>query len=272
MFTFMFKQNPRKSHIMRKSISNITVIIICLLSFTTTAQTTSGLKIALSLASPNYVNWIHRADAKAEPIDMGTMTVNQAVKILESCNGLVLTGGEDVFPAYYGKPEELSRCSTNPKRDSLELALIKKALELKIPIVGVCRGQQLLNVSQGGTLIVDIPTDYSKKVVHQMDDYLKCFHNVNTVKGSLLKQVCKVDSGQVTSNHHQAVKKIANAFKVGAYANDGLIESIQWKNPKGKSFLLAVQWHPERMDSLSPLSMPIARRFIQEANLYKFKK
>ena len=257
---------------MKRSILIITVLLFGLFTFEATAQKATPLKIALSLASSNYIDWVHRADASAETIDMKAMPVNQAVKLLEVCNGLILTGGEDVLPAYYGEADELSRCSTNPSRDTLEFALIKKALELKIPIVGICRGQQILNVSQGGTLIVDIPSDYGKKIVHQQADYLQCFHNVNTVKGSLLKQICKADSGMVTSNHHQAVKKIAKSFKVAAYANDSIIESIQWRNPKGKSFLIAVQWHPERMDTLSPLSMPIARRFIKEATQYSAKK
>jgi putative glutamine amidotransferase len=257
---------------MKRSALIITALLFSLLTFEVSAQKATPLKIALSLASSNYIDWVHRADASAETIDMKAMPVAKAVKLLETCNGLILTGGEDVLPAYYGEADQLSRCSTNPARDTLEFALIKKALELKIPIVGICRGQQILNVSQGGTLIVDIPSDYGKKVIHQQDDYLKCFHNVKTVKGSLLAQICKVDSGLVTSNHHQAVKKIAPAFKVAAYANDGIIESIQWRKPKGKSFLIAVQWHPERMDSLSPLSMPIARRFVEKAYLVQRKK
>ncbi len=88
----------------------------------------------------------------------------------------------------------------------------------------------------------------------------------------MLKEICKADSGMVTSNHHQAVKRLAASFKVGAYANDSIIESIQWKKSKGKSFLIAVQWHPERMDTLSPFSMPIVRKFIKEAYRYKEKK
>lgn len=257
---------------MKSSVLIIAVLLLGFTAFKVSAQKAAPIKVALSEASPNYINWVHRTDATVETIDMKSMPVGKAVKLLESCNGLILTGGEDVFPAYYGKAEELSRCSTNPIRDTLELALIKEALKLKIPIVGICRGQQLLNVSQGGTLIVDIPSDYSKKIVHQQDDYLHCFHNVNTVKGSLLTQICKADSGMVASNHHQAVKKLAPSFKVAAYANDSIIESIQWLKPTGKSFLIAVQWHPERMDSLSPLSTPIAQRFIKEAYLYKVKK
>lgn len=257
---------------MKRSILIITVLLFSLFTFETSAQKAAPLKIALSVASSNYIDWVHRADATAETIDMKSMPVAKAVKLLETCNGLIMTGGEDVFPAYYGKAEELSRCSTNPARDTLEFALIKKALELKIPIVGICRGQQILNVSQGGTLIVDIPSDYGKKVVHQQTDYLQCFHNVNTVQGSLLKQISKADNGMVASNHHQAVKRLAPSFKVAAYANDSIIESIQWKKPKGKSFLIAVQWHPERMDTLSPLSMPIVRRFIKEASQYKVKR
>ncbi len=157
---------------MKRFIFIIPVLLFGLITYEAAAQKIVPLKIALSLASPNYVNWIHQADSTIVTIDMKSMPVNQAVNLLNNCNGLILTGGEDVFPAYYGKADELARCSTNPKRDTLELALIKKALELKIPIVGICRGQQLLNVSQGGTLIVDIPSDYSKKVIHQQEDYL----------------------------------------------------------------------------------------------------
>ncbi|MDP4289965.1 MAG: gamma-glutamyl-gamma-aminobutyrate hydrolase family protein [Bacteroidota bacterium] len=254
---------------MNRTLLIAVVLMFELITSGTFAQKASPLKVALSMASQNYIDWVHRADATVETIDMKSLPVNQAVKLLVTCNGLILTGGEDVYPTFYGKADEAYRCTTNPARDTLEFALIEKALELKIPIIGICRGQQILNVSQGGNLIVDIPEDYSKKIVHKQEDYLNCYHNINTVKGSLLKQISKSDSGMVTSNHHQAVKTLAAPFKAAAYANDSIIESFQWVKPKGKSFLIAVQWHPERMDSLSPLSMPIVRRFIREAYRYK---
>jgi putative glutamine amidotransferase len=228
------------------------------------------LRIAISSASTNYINWIHRADTSVVVIDFDKMPVDSAIELLESCSGLLLTGGEDVVPAYYGKTADSGRCETNPKRDSLEFALIRKAIERGIPILGVCRGQQLLNVAMGGTLIVDIPTDHPSGIAHRCEDYLKCFHHVRVDKSSNLITICGTDTGWVTTNHHQAVEKLAPCFRAVAWADDRIIEAIEYSEKDKKPFLQAVQWHPERMAADNPLSMPLMRAFLLSSGKKNF--
>ena len=102
------------------------------------------------------------------------MTIDSALFILSTCQGLLLTGGEDVNPAFYGKLNELSKCEAiDNYRDSLELALINQALLVRMPVFGICRGEQILNVALGGTLLTDIPTDAGTKVAHRLPTRLE---------------------------------------------------------------------------------------------------
>ena len=135
----------------------------------------------------------------------------------------------------------------------------------------ICRGQQILNVALGGSLIVDIPSRFHSLVYHRCEDWRNCYHDVNVINNSLLSEVSGVDGGQVATNHHQAVKKLANTFRVMATSNDGIVESIGWKDPENKPYLMAVQWHPERMDSTNMLSRPLAEKFLNEAQFYTKK-
>ena len=230
------------------------------------------LRIALSSGSDNYINYIHRGDSLAEILDMKGMKVDSALKLLSTCDAILFTGGEDVVPGYYGKGSDSTRCTSNPGRDSLEFALIKESMRLKMPVFGVCRGQQILNVALGGTLIVDIPTDHPGKIIHQCKDYLYCFHSVKITKGSQLLNITKADTGSVTSNHHQAIAKAAPGLKIAAWAADSIAEAIEWSDPAGKPFLMAVQWHPERMDTISPLSMPLMKAFLSAATTFRREK
>lgn len=238
---------------------------IGLLLFSCSASKNLPLRIALSSATANYENWIHRTDSSAVTIDFDKMPVDSAMKLLASCDGLILTGGEDVVPSYYGKTSDSARCETNPGRDVLEFALIRRAMELKIPVLGICRGQQILNVAMGGTLVVDIPTDHPSTVIHRCDDYTKCFHHVDLDKSSMLMAICRSDTGWVTTNHHQAVEKIAPAFRAVAWSPDSIIEAIEYAEPSKKPFLQAVQWHPERMTADNPLSDPLMKAFLKSA-------
>ncbi|MCF8296679.1 MAG: gamma-glutamyl-gamma-aminobutyrate hydrolase family protein [Saprospiraceae bacterium] len=232
------------------------------------------LKIAISKAKGsegylNYVKWVNLLAPEAECIDMYFTSLDSAIMLFEECSGLIVSGGADVFPGRYGKIADTTRCGAiDFRRDTLEIKLIKEALRRKMPILGVCRGHQILNVALGGSLIIDIPTDFDTTVSHQCDDWQNCFHNVNLTKGSLLEEICKVNSGIVNTNHHQAVDVLASELKVSANSTDGLIEAVEWKNPEGKSFLIGVQWHPERMDTTNVLSWNIGKRFIEEAEKF----
>ena len=227
------------------------------------------LRVALSSGSENYVNWVHRGDSTAEIVDLKGMRPDSALKLLASCDAIIFTGGEDVVPAYYGKASDSARCESNPGRDTLEMALVKEAGKLKMPVFGVCRGQQILNVTLGGTLIIDIPADHPGNVIHRMDDYLRCFHSVNVVNNSQLQSIAKADTGWVTSNHHQAIEKPAPGLRISAWSNDSIAEAIEWSDPAGKPFFMAVQWHPERMDAENPLSMPLMKALLKAASEYK---
>jgi putative glutamine amidotransferase len=153
-------------------------------------------------------------------------------------------------------------------RDSLDLALISRAFSGGMPVFAVCRGEQIVNVYLHGTLIIDIPADAGTQVVHQSEDYLHCFHSVTVNGNSLLSAVSRCDSAMVTSNHHQAVERLAPGLAVSAFSPDNIIEGIEWDRPAGKSFLMGVQWHPERMERENPLSGPLAGEFIRQAAQY----
>jgi putative glutamine amidotransferase len=227
------------------------------------------MRIALSSGSDNYMNWIRRSDSLAEIIDMRGMQVDSALKLLETCDAILFTGGEDVVPDYYGKGYDSARCETNPGRDSLEFVLIKESMRMQMPVLGVCRGQQILNVALGGTLIVDIPSDHPGNVIHRCDDYIHCYHSVNVVKGSLLQNIAGVDTGMVTTNHHQAIEKPAPGIRIAAWSADGIAEAIEWTDQGKKPFFIAVQWHPERMDASNPLSKPLMNAFLEAAQSFR---
>lgn len=232
----------------------------------------SPMKIGISKSSANYVNWLKRSDPAIQTVDLYAMPIESAVQQLGQCSGLLLTGGEDVYPGRYGKEHDTARCTEmNPHRDSLDFALIQKALELNMPVAGICRGHQILNVYLGGTLIIDIPKDYQGQITHQCDDYLHCFHRVQVKKSSLLSSFTGCDTATVTTNHHQAVDRLSPKLRANAFSEDQLIEGIEWQNPAGKSFLVGVQWHPERMESTNPLSVRIAREFLDQASIYNMK-
>ncbi len=228
-----------------------------------------ALRIGVSKSFPNYENWLKRSDPNIIPVNLYLMPIDSAVRELSRCAGLLLTGGEDVYPGWYGREADTSRCTEmNRHRDSLEMALIARAMNERIPVFAVCRGEQILNVFMKGNLLIDIPQDIGKKVIHQSDDYLHCFHDVTISAGTLLSAISKCDTGRVTSNHHQAVGHLSPMLKANAFSPDNLVEGYEWKQPKGKTFLMGVQWHPERMEKSNPLSGPLADEFARQAALF----
>ncbi len=228
------------------------------------------LKIAISKAVPeesyiNYINWLKTADSTVICLDMYHLSIDSALKLFAECDGLLLTGGTDIYPGKYGKENDTARCwEPDFKRDSIEIALIKAALDQNKPILGICRGLQLLNVFLGGTLYIDLPTDLDTIVKHQCDNKYECYHYLGIIENSLLFEITESITGTVNSNHHQGIEQLADPLLGIAHTNDGLIEAIQWKNIHEEPFLLGVQWHPERMDFKNPLSGKIAQRYLDE--------
>ncbi len=170
---------------------------------------------------------------------------------LEGVDGLLLTGGDDVAPTRYGESVHPAVVEVAPERDQLEIELVKVARQRRMPIFGICRGLQVLNVACGGTLVQDIPTQVTGALNHKLSgpshQSFELAHEIWIEKDSLLARLMKerlndADSCEVNSRHHQAVKDAAPGFQVSATAPDGVIEAIE--DPKLR-FCLGVQWHPE---------------------------
>ncbi|MCD4747143.1 MAG: fused MFS/spermidine synthase [Bacteroidales bacterium] len=235
------------------------------------------IKIAISKANSTkhngtYAKWLKSVDSTIICINMYNIAKDSVIEILKNCSGLLLTGGTDVYSGQYNKEYDTARCEEpNLKRDSLEFLLIENAIKLKMPVLGICRGEQILNVALGGSLIIDIPTDFDTLVTHRCNDAFDCFHEVQIDTCSLLFKICNTISGTVNSNHHQAIDRLADNLRATAHSDDNLIEAIEWKKPDEKSFLLGIQWHPERMEYNNELSLPIAKRFIEEVKIFSNK-
>lgn len=166
--------------------------------------------------------------------------------VLDRIDGLMLIGGSDVSPGYYGQPYKKGLGPVNPARDKFELKLIHKAVYRNIPIFGICRGLQLLNVYFGGTLIQDIDRYYQTDLNHAgyLGPKSSTAHKVTLHQDKLLYQIFGREELSVNSFHHQAIDTLGNGLEVAATAEDGIIEAIV--HP-AFPFLAAVQWHPEMM-------------------------
>jgi putative glutamine amidotransferase len=166
---------------------------------------------------------------------------------LGSVDGLLFTGGEDVAPAYYREPFD-ERCQEpDGERDLFEIHLARAAMARRVPILGICRGLQVLNVAAGGTLYQDLACRPGTRDYHAASgaDRQRTIHAVRLVAGTQLHGIMGVTESQVTSTHHQLVKDLAPGFRVGAESvEDGIVEGIEGPGP---AFLVAVQWHPERL-------------------------
>jgi putative glutamine amidotransferase len=170
---------------------------------------------------------------------------------LRGAEGLLLTGGDDVAPTRYGEPAHPAVVEVEPERDDFEIALVREARRLDLPIFAICRGVQVLNVAFGGSLVQDIPTQVPGAVEHKLaappHQPFEFAHEVWLEKDSLLARLMRerlsdTDACGVNSRHHQAVKEVAPGFQVSATAPDGIIEAIE---DPGARFCLGVQWHPE---------------------------
>ena len=229
------------------------------------------LRIAISKMHQKhtYSKWLHHYDSSLVLLNMYPLGMDSALKTAKKVDGILITGGEDVYPGYYGKAYDTIRCGTiNHYRDSLEMALIHFAIQNKIPIIGICRGEQIINVALGGSLIIDIPTDVGTTVKHASKDWKLQWHHVTILPHTLMQKISGVTEGTVSSSHHQAIERLGKGLKISAYADDSIPEAIEWNLPYEKGFLMATQWHPEHMNYDDPLSASIALTFLKEVKQY----
>lgn len=161
----------------------------------------------------------------------------------ELCDGILMTGGHDVNPEMYHEEKNVMCGIANDIRDSMEKYLFERAVEADKPVLGICRGIQLMNVLLGGTLYQDLPSERPSDVEHHMETpYDRVAHKVFVLPDTLLADIIGEGEYGVNSYHHQAIKDIAKNAEVMAVSEDGLVEAIGLKE---KKFIVGVQWHPE---------------------------
>lgn len=180
--------------------------------------------------------------------------------LVEQCDGIVLTGGMDIEPSVYGEEKLNDSVEPMPIRDKSESIVCDLAVKRNLPMLGICRGIQLMNVYFGGTLYQDIPTQLETQVKHRMDEpYHRSGHNCILDKNTPLYAVIGEEVIGVNSHHHQAVKTAAPGFVVAGRCEDGVIEAIC--DPQ-KPFVWGVQWHPEQIWDIESSSAKVFEAFI----------
>jgi putative glutamine amidotransferase len=235
------------------------------------------LTIGLSYApadKPKYQNYRNAlqkaADALEYEIEM--IDFSSSAGRASEVDGMVFTGGADIQPSRYGKQAEVRLCEEiDEERDQTEFHLADVAEQEGLPVLGICRGMQLLNVHRGGTLITDLETFGG--AMHKKVEGKDTQHTIKVEPASFLKRIMREPTGEINSAHHQAVERIGDGLTVSARAEqDGTIEALEWADATGKPFFLAVQWHPERMDYDDRFAGRLFETFLWEASAHKILK
>ena len=184
-------------------------------------------------------------------------------KFVNYFDGFLFTGGHDVSPSFY-REEVSDNCGECcPMRDEMETILLPMVLEQGKPVLGICRGLQLINVALGGSLYQDLPTQHPSSVCHrQPAPYDQPIHLVELIPNTPLQKCLGKDELPVNSCHHQGIRELASGLQPMAYAKDGLVEAV-WK--PGSRFVWAVQWHPEFSHKVDENSRKIFRAFVKAA-------
>jgi putative glutamine amidotransferase len=178
-------------------------------------------------------------------------------------DGLCLAGGVDVDPAHFNEARHPALGKVDAPRDATELTLVRWALAANLPVFGVCRGIQLLNVAAGGSLYQDLVAQLPAAQKHNFapadSPWERPVHAIRVAEGSRLAALLGTNKAMTNSFHHQAVKEVAAGFVPTAWAADGVVEAIE---APGQRFALAVQWHPEGMFSTDPLARELFAAFV----------
>ena len=223
----------------------------------------------------NYWNWITGEDMQddLELVELSFQKNN--TEDIYKCHAFILTGGVDVHPDFYnGKPVyNNSPANFQPERDVFEEKIYRYSQENKLPVLGICRGMQLINVLEGGKLLQDLDNGNERHKKEASDKE----HNIVTEEGTLLSQIANSNKGKVNSAHHQAIdpSAIGDNLTVNAHDDDDekIIEGLEFRDKSGKGFMLCVQWHPERIENKekNPFSENIKQQFLAVVRNNKIK-
>ena len=224
--------------------------------------------IILSKASDNYINWIESRDI----IIIDAYNISNIDSILNLADGIILTGGEDIYPLMYNDTNNIKLCGEfDFRRDTLEKKLFDYAFINKLPLIGVCRGMQMMNVASGGTLFGDLKTEIGESIMHRNNG--EVMHNIMVTNNNIdnISMIFPVNGKvlpkkhffKVNSWHHQGLKEIAENIIVIAESYDGLPEAVVI-NKKVHPFMIGVQFHPERLGKYNPIHVNMRDKFFKQ--------
>ena len=196
------------------------------------------------LLARSYVDAVQSAGGLVLMLPPDRHQIEEPEQVLELIGGLVLTGGADIDPAFYGQQAHLETVDTVPERDVFEIALVNAAIERDLPVLGICRGMQLINVARGGTLRQHLPEHFGhsehRRVVGSFDG---AEHDVRLLEGTLAARAAGECKHETRSHHHQGIDRLGEGLVVSGHSTlDDLAEAIELPD---RRFVLGVQWHPE---------------------------
>jgi putative glutamine amidotransferase len=213
----------------------------------------------------DYVASVEQTGARARILDVS----ESPRAVLKEVHGVLLTGGGDVDPVFYGEERHDSVEDAEPGRDEFEIDLARRAMAEDVPLLAICRGAQVLNVAAGGNLVQDIPTAVDTDLAHSVAEpkNASC-HEISIVRGSRLAAALGDTSGaacscRVNSRHHQSVGRLGNGLVASATAEDGVVEGIE---APASTFCVGVQWHPENFWQTGEFS-PLFDAFVDAARI-----
>ena len=199
----------------------------------------------MAMSTMDYVRGVEKGGGT--PINVPVINEEGYIEsIVDKCDGLLFTGGPDISPYLYDADPDSKCGKVVPNRDEFEFKLLEKAVEKEKPVLGICRGAQLINIYYNGSLKQDIDDHRDGLKHHALTKFPRWYkaHEVEITKGSHIFKTYNKERLMTNSLHHQAIKEVGNGLSVTARSSDGIVEGVEDEN---KDFLVGVQWHPEMM-------------------------